>query len=406
MTDKYKKKILVIEDEPPVRNNLLILLKAEGFDALAAVDGLAGLQLAQTHLPDLILCDIMMPNLDGYGVITALRSSPETASIPFIFLSAKADRSDLRQGMELGADDYLTKPFTRVELLGAIAARFERQVAINQPYSTPPLPAAERLNDIQTSLRHALERREFQPYYQPQIDLHTGKIMGAEVLLRWLHPRQGLVSPLEFIPLAEETGWIIPIGEWVLHTACTQAKAWQIAGLSPLQIAVNLSARQFNQPNLRNRVLQILQETNLEPRYLELELTESTIVENPKIAIQIMSDFKNLGIEISIDDFGTGYSSLNYLKQFPFNTLKIDRLFVSNINNDAKNAAITTAITQMAHTLNLKVIAEGVETQAELSFLCQHNCDAAQGYLFSRPIPAGEFEKMLVADKIWEINAG
>lgn len=230
--------------------------------------------------------------------------------------------------------------------------------------------------------------------------------MGAEVLLSWLHPRKGLVSPLEFIPLAEETGWIIPIGEWVLHTACTQAKAWQIAGLSPLQIAVNLSARQFNQPNLRNRVVQILQETNLEPKYLELELTESTIVENPKIAIQIMSDFKNLGIEISIDDFGTGYSSLNYLKQFPFNTLKIDRLFVSNINNDAKNAAITTAITQMAHTLNLKVIAEGVETQAELSFLCQHNCDAAQGYLFSRPIPAGEFEKMLVADKIWEINAG
>lgn len=392
-------KILIIEDELSVRNNLLRLLRAEGFDALAAEDGRAGVQVAQTHLPDLILCDIMMPNLDGYGVLDTLRKARETALIPFIFLSAKADRSDLRQGMELGADDYLTKPFTRSELLGAIAARLHRPGTIAQPYTTELQETAERLHSLETNLRHALSRGEFQTFYQPQVDLQSGRISGAEVLLRWQHPTLGFISPAEFIPIAEETGWILPIGEWVLKTACFQSKMWQMAGFAPLKIAVNLSARQFHQSNLSSRIVNILQKTELEPRYLGLELTESTIVKDPESASKILRQLRDLGVEISIDDFGTGYSSLNYLKQFPFDTIKIDQCFIRNIAADSKNAAITTAIMQMARSLRLKVIAEGVETEPELSFLIQNKCDAMQGYLFSRPLTPEEFEKLLLAGK-------
>ncbi len=569
------KKILVIEDEEFVRENIVELLEAEGFEVYDAENGCLGIDVAKSKLPDLILCDVMMPGLDGLGVLATLRKDAILAAIPFIFLTAKAAKSDFRQGMELGADDYITKPFTRNELLGAISTRLEKQATVEKRYNTElqhaksqlnylihndsltKLPnrlslqeqfqqiqhnnlntqqlttvlcigldrfnqvndnlgqtvgdlllqaVAERISScigsqntvarlnadqfavvlstiqhrkeaanyaqvilnklseifriaeqelfitaslgiafyprdgkeiepllnhahtamikakqqggdqfefytaaynigssdrlaLQTSLRYALERQELEVYYQPQVNLQTGEIFGAEALVRWHHPDRGLISPQKFIPIAEETGLILAIGEWVLYTACKQVKIWQNSGFPNLQIAVNLSSRQFSQLDLRQQLVQILIKTGIDPRFIELELTESMLAQNTEVAIRRLNALKALGVKIAIDDFGTGYSSLSYLQQFPFDVLKIDRCFIRNITENANNAAITQAIIAMAKSLNLKLIAEGVETEAELSFVCQHQCDGMQGYLFSRPIPVQEFYKLLTTGK-------
>ena len=400
------KKILVIEDEQIIRENILKLLKAEGFDVTGAENGAQGLNAAVSNLPDVIICDVMMPELDGYGVLMALRSNPVTATLPFVFLTGKAERSEMRQGMELGADDYLTKPFTKAELVGAISSRLKKQEAVTEQYNTLRSQscaliqdASDKLEQIKTSLCDALQREEFQVYYQPQVNIQTGKIMSAEALIRWMHPEKGLISPAQFIPSAEATGFIVQLGEWVLQTACRQMQVWQNAGFSGLRVAVNLSARQFHQPDLSSRIAQILAEIGLEPSSLELELTESLMVEDAPSAIAALQQLKSLGVSISIDDFGTGYSSLSYLAQYPFDTLKIDRCFISNITNGCTNAAIVKAIIQMAHSLCLEVIAEGVETEAEKDFLGRYKCDTMQGYLFSPPLPAGDFEQLLVAGK-------
>ncbi|NEQ76993.1 MAG: EAL domain-containing protein [Okeania sp. SIO2C9] len=248
---------------------------------------------------------------------------------------------------------------------------------------------------LETDLRNALKRSEFQVYYQPKVNIKTGKITGAEALVRWCHPNRGLVSPAEFIPLAEETGLIIPIGEWVLRTACNQIRIWQEVGFGLLEIAVNLSRCQFTQRNIQEKIIKIIQETGLKPNYLELEITESLVMQNEKAATKIMEAWQTFGINISMDDFGTGYSSLSYLREFPFDVIKIDRSFIRNITEDSKTEAITIAIIQMAHNLNLKVVAEGVETQSELDFLRKYDCDEIQGYLFSAPLPTSKFENLL-----------
>lgn len=569
------KKILVIEDEEFVRENILELLNAEGFEGFGAENGYRGIDLAKVQMPDLILCDVMMPGLNGYGVLGALRQDSGMAMIPLIFLTAKSEKADFRQGMQLGADDYITKPFTRAELLGAIATQLQKKAVVEELYHTELQQAkaqvnyllhnhsltnlpnrlslqeqfkqakptttnneqlvtvmcvgidrfnqinnnlghtigdlllkmiAERLTDcvasddvvahindeqfaiilttihhkkaaghfaqiildrlsqtfriadqeifitasvgiatdprngieieqllnhahiamararqqggdqyefytaaynigsceriaLQSHLRYALERQELQVYYQPQVDLKTGEIVGAEALVRWHHPLRGLISPDKFIPIAEETGLIIPISKWVLKTACQQVKLWQNVGFPSLRVAVNLSSRQFSQLDLRYQLVQILMETGLQPEYIELELTESMLVPNVSMAIRRLNALKALGVNLAIDDFGKGYSSLMYLQQFPFDTLKIDRCFIRNITEDANKVAITKAIIAMAKSLNLKLMVEGVETEAELSFVCQHQCDGMQGYLFSRPVPSHDFYQLLITSK-------
>lgn len=574
-------KILVIEDEPIIRKKLLTLLKAEGFETISSDNGSSGVKLAQNQQPDLIICDIIIPKLDGYGVLKTLQQHPVTAAIPFIFLSSKADWSDWRMGMRLGADDYLIKPVKRQELLDAIATRLQKRLyqtkchhlelkkvqaqldyllrydqvtnlpnrllleerfnqlliqrqgryrrmpvlslsfdqlnqinntlgpvsgdlllqavakrllgrvgpldtvanlgidqfvillattinqteiglmaetlidALSLPFTigeyeivlTPKIGIAcfgrdaldlntlithanrarqnagqkgqkayefyiASIGDksqqalwLELQLRQALQKDELQVHYQPKVNLRTGEIEGAEALIRWHHPELGAISPTKFIPLAEKTGLIVPLGEWVLRKACTQAKLWQTQGLSPVQIAVNLSGHQFNQPNLSDSIVAILEETELDPRYLQLELTESTLMENPDHAIATLKQLKSRGIQISIDDFGTGYSSLSYLRLFPFDVLKIDRSFVCQLTEDVKNEAITTAILQMAHSLDLKVVAEGVETASQLAFLCGHKCDEIQGYCFSPPLSAPTFTELLSTGKRLSISS-
>jgi diguanylate cyclase (GGDEF)-like protein len=562
------RKILVIEDERSARQTLLKLLSSEGFEVLEAEDGKVGVRLAQTEQPDLILCDIMMPSLDGYGVLAVLQQDPQTATVPFICLTAKEERSALRRVMELGANDYLTKPFTRSELLGAISAQLGKQEMLKQqqtsalneaiaklndlvyydsltnlpnrlllrerfrqtldrvtphrdqigvgilsldrldrfnnslgtdysdlllqavtdrvlPFTTeggtvvrlnseqlalifPPLTCREEVETLasviletlgrpfvldtyefylsntlgvalyphqgtdidyllkvansalhqakqsqqryqlytsamqaksydrlmlEMDLRHAIDRDELLLYYQPQIDLQTRQIVGLEALVRWQHSERGLVSPGEFIPLAEETGLIVAIDEWVWRRACEQLNVWHDNGYD-WSVSVNLSGEQFNQPGLRDRLGSILAETAIDPSWLEIELTESVVVRDPESAIATLQELEALGIELCLDDFGTGYSSLSYLRQFPFDTLKIDRCFVSDLHVDTKNAAIVTAIVQLARSLNLRIVAEGIETAQQEEFLRQQGCDVMQGYRYSRPIPAEAIEQM------------
>jgi diguanylate cyclase (GGDEF)-like protein len=575
--------ILVIEDELPIRELIAEMLMLEDFEVLQAGNGREGIEIAQSQCPNLIICDVMMPVLDGYGVLTALQQDTITASIPFVFLTARGTKQDIRYGMNLGADDYLIKPFTQDELLDAISIRLRKQANSLQQYrseleskqeqldyllyhdpltqlpnqlslqdkfqqivvsvaptipstpdevtfplilisldrlhlinqllgyeggnellcalvkeiksflqpqdiitylnsnefvillvaerqtlnletahaqtttfiqsllqklSTPLLirhqevvlhllfgiafypqngrtlaqllqkatiakesaksqlsapfqfyrPELTAVNDplqLESDLRGALAKEQFVIYYQPQINTQSHRIIGAEALIRWIHPQRGLVSPGLFIPLAEETGLIQEIGEWILDHVCQQIKQWLDLDLSPVRIAVNLSARQFQQPNLAIWLANLLQKWGTDSSYLEVELTESMLVRDIPASIEQLQAIKSLGIRVAMDDFGTGYSSLSYLQQFPFDILKIDQCFIRKIDQNPKNAAIAQAIIMMAHQLNLRVIAEGVETPAELAFLQKNGCDDLQGYLFSPPVNAKIFTQML-----------
>ncbi|MFQ5863168.1 MAG: EAL domain-containing protein [Candidatus Brocadiales bacterium] len=265
-----------------------------------------------------------------------------------------------------------------------------------QPY-TPALHAKVLWQlELEASLRRALEHEEFVVHYQPQVNINTGQIVGMEALVRWQHPDHGLVFPAEFISLMEDTGLIVPVGEWVLRTACAQNKAWQEAGLSPVRMAVNFSARQFRQQNAMEIITKATKETGLDPHYLELEITESVLMKGAHTTVVMLSELNQRGIHISIDDFGTGYSSLSYLKRFRIDKLKIDQSFARDIAIHPDTDAIVTAIIAMAHSLQLKVIAEGVETVEQLEFLRSLKCDEIQGRLFSQPLPAEKATKLLI----------
>jgi diguanylate cyclase (GGDEF)-like protein len=568
--------ILVIEDVESLREEIMETLSYEGFDVLGAENGIIGVQIATTYLPNLIICDIAMPELDGYGTLSALRQEPKTLMIPFIFLTAMTDKVDMRQAMQLGADDYLTKPFTSAELLGAIASRLQKYNSVKEHYydeikavgakfeylanhdELTQLPnrvlfhqslnqsvlhakinnqslallfldmdnfniinntlgtdigdqlfkaIAERLkryaspcdmvarmqgdefaliiSDIKdsislkqetqkildllsrpynlyghevfitssigitifpddhkeaegliknaelamyyaknngrnsyklfspdlnvqsseymalaNSLHRAIDRHEIRFFYQPLVDIKSGKIVGAEALARWQHPDLGLILPNKFIPVAEQTGLILRLSELMLWSVCEQMKLWNEAGVEYGFVSVNLSGQHFRPDNNLTEVIgKILQDTGVRADHLELELTESIIMQNANFTVQVLSQLQALGVRVAIDDFGTGYSSLSYLKHFPVNTLKIDRCFIQDVTSDRHDATISIAIIDLAHSLSLNVIAEGVETAEQLQFLREHGCDQVQGYLFSPPLPAPEFERMLIDGK-------
>jgi diguanylate cyclase len=532
--------------------------------------------MAQQHQPDMIICDLMMPRLDGYGVIKALRQQPLTAEIPVIFLTAKAERADFRQAMELGADDFLTKPFEPNELLRVIAIQLKKRKTVTQRYkgqieemenqinyltrhdSLTGLPnqvfleeyfnqtrlqaynqdqflplllididilyrnklfleqnfrnlvlktVAERLNQLnsenqiidliaylkteqlallltpvkdskvaasisqeildilseplivnhqkisvqarigiacypndalqlgellthaEVTLDHykqenktfyhfynpeilgivfrkvilesdfwqALEKNEFQLYYQPKFNIKTKKIVGVEALIRWKHPEYGMIAPAEFIPMAEESGFIIPLGEWILKEACSQLKNLQLQGFGILNIAVNISAYQVRKENFVQGINDIIQETNFDPELLELELTETVFIQDIELVKSRINELSAYGIKLSIDDFGTGYSSFKYLQDFCFSNLKIDRYFITNIDKLENKQSIVKSIIQLADSLNINIIAEGVETNEELNWLKQNHCSIIQGYFISRPLAIEDLKIFLLA---------
>jgi EAL domain-containing protein (putative c-di-GMP-specific phosphodiesterase class I) len=249
-------------------------------------------------------------------------------------------------------------------------------------------------------LRTAIRDDQLILAYQPQINLVTGRTIGVEALVRWNDPERGLVMPASFIPIAEETRLIVPLGEWVLRTACKQTKAWHDRGAGPIRIAVNLSARQFAQQDLVEMVRNALAEVNLDPSYLELEITETTAMQNAEVTVDVLRALRDIGVGISIDDFGMGYSSLNYLKRFPLTAVKIDRAFVHDLATDEGDAAIVSAVIGMARSLRLRVIAEGVETAEQFAFLRGKNCDEGQGYYFGRPTNPEDLSRILLEQRL------
>lgn len=260
--------------------------------------------------------------------------------------------------------------------------------------------------ELENHLRKALDKEEFELYYQPQIDLTTGKMVGMEALIRWIHPQLGFIQPSDFIPLTEEIGMIVELGEWVLREACQQNKAWQEAGYPPVCVAVNLSAKQFQHKTLVSTVAAILEETRLDPQYLELELTETVAMDHALNVIETIQQLKDLGVTVSIDDFGTGYSSLSYLTRFPIDNLKIDRSFIYNMHENPDSLAIVSAIAAMSHSLKLKIIVEGVETHEHLSYVQELKCHMGQGYLFSKPLPSKEMERLLAENFSFAVADG
>jgi diguanylate cyclase (GGDEF)-like protein len=248
---------------------------------------------------------------------------------------------------------------------------------------------------MESELHQAVELKQFELHYQPKVDTHSGVVRSAEALIRWVHPSRGLVSPAEFIPLAEECGLIGAIGEWVIREACRQARAWQEEGVPPLRISVNLSASQFREVGLVDSIRRALDDVGLPARYLEVELTESAVMSDPEQSVAILEQLSAMGVLVSVDDFGTGYSSMSYLRRFPIDKLKIDRVFINEIASRVEDASIVRAIVSLAHSLNLKVVAEGVETPAQLDFLKAAGCDEYQGYHYSRPLPADQFQRLI-----------
>jgi len=322
----------------------------------------------------------------------------------------------LHQSTRKSADDGIlvvdksgtVTPLSQGSAHGWRSAQAGKTLPLNQRFARMwriPQQVLERLA-VENALRRALGREEFTVHYQPQADVDSGEMVGMEALVRWQHPKRGLVSPGEFIHLAEETGLIMRLGEWVLRAACAQDKAWQEAGLPRLRVAVNLSARQFQEPNLVDVVARVLNETRLDPDYLELEITESLAMQNADFTIMVLRDLRAIGIRISMDDFGAGYSSLGYLKNLPIHTLKIDRSIIDGLTRGPNDAVIATAIIAMAHSLSLEVVAEGVETEDQLAFLRERQCDRFQGYLLGQPMPVELFDTMLKHDRPFQCQRG
>lgn len=574
--------IVLAEDEDDIRHNLERLLRLEGFKVWAAPNGQQALDLIRQHQPALVLSDVMMPVMTGHQLIQQLRADPALAHVPVILLTARADRQDVREGMNLGADDYLTKPFQREELLGSIRSRLDklavqqmaaqrlaaqshhqahhdsvtdlpnrthfllllnasvqaalrreqhpvmwaigldnlpemaqvlssgamddcvchmveriRQMlhspvfaswgravvarpsedrfvllfehmpseasahepamgmleALSQPVSSggeqhfprisvglltldqTGLTAENMLGRLDITLAQArqqpaqrvcvqtlqssqelgatfklhndlhlsLERNELRALYQPQIDARTQTLVGFEALMRWEHQHLGLISPARFIPLAEDNGQIVPMGRWILQEACTQAAAWNrhsAFSSQPVRMAVNLSLRQFGDPAIVRHIEEALDRSGLAPGLLELEITEGTAMLDLQHTLKLLGQFKRMGLQLAIDDFGTGYSSLAYLKRFPLDVLKIDQSFVRSLCTDEEDKAIARAVITLAHSLDMRVIAEGVEQPEQHRLLTEMGCDEIQGYLHGKPMSASAVPGWLAEHRV------
>lgn len=354
----------------PEANNPLSRVGGDEFSVL--LPGMGKVDLA-SRVARRILKDLSTPfDLDGNDTFV-------TASIGISFYPNDGDNAETLLGSAVIATSHAKK-----------------RGCSNFEFYDPSLnlEAAERLK-LENQLRQAVENKEIRVYYQPKVEISSRKIIGAEALMRWEHPELGFVGPDQFIPIAEEAGLIGALGEWILRTSCMQNQAWQSAGLPPISIAVNVSAMQFQDEGFVEVVANSLRASQMDPKYLVLELTESVIMENPDETVTMLNAIKEMGVRISVDDFGTGYSSFSSLKRFPIDELKIDRSFVQNIPDDKDDAAIANAIVLIAHTLGLTVVAEGVETEAQLEFLEGCGCDTYQGYLCSRPVPPEQFQRLL-----------
>jgi diguanylate cyclase (GGDEF)-like protein len=340
---------------------------------------------------------VMLPEIEGTKEAVEVVASIQEHFAPSFKLGRQELFATASFGISLFPEDG-KETSSLVKNAGAALYRAKKSGGNEYRFYTADMHAkASKRFELETSLRHAVDNQEFLLHYQPRVAIDSLKIVGVEALVRWQHPQLGLVPPLDFIPLAEETGLILPIGEWVLREACRQNREWQNKGFPPMRVGVNISARQFQQQHLAETVMRILEEVELDPEFLELELTESSIMSNAEATIVVLTKLQTKGIAISVDDFGTGFSSLSYLKRLPIDSLKVDQSFVRELATDPDDAALVMAIVSLAHTLRLRVVAEGVETQEQLRFLRLLRCDEIQGYLISKPLPVAGIEQLLAA---------
>ncbi|WP_426177422.1 EAL domain-containing response regulator [Pseudomonas sp. TWRC1-2] len=404
--------LLIVDDEPHVRKLLETLLQHEGYQTLSAGSGEEALQLVAQQPPDLILLDIMMPGMDGYEVASHLKGDEATASIPIIMLSALSEPGARVTGLQTGAEEFISKPVERVELwlrvrnLLRLKARGDHlkvhnlmlEQQLQQQTGEPAGMSVHDLarQDLENALRLAVETNAFSVHYQPKVELAGGQICALEALLRWERPGYGAVSPAVFVPILESLGLIVPVGRWVIDTVCQQIAVWQRGLIGAIEVSVNVSGHQLIEGDLIADIERTLRQHGVAPHWLEVELTEGSLMENTQHTIASLQRLRTMGVKISIDDFGTGYSSLAYLRRFPIDTLKIDIAFIREVTTNPQDAAITRTIIELAHSLSLQVVAEGVETQDQLAFLKAAGCDQIQGYLFSRPLPAATLERLLL----------
>ncbi|WP_405121245.1 EAL domain-containing protein [Pseudomonas petroselini] len=396
--------LLIVDDEPQVRKLLETLLQHEGYQTLTAGSGEEALQLVAQQPPDLILLDIMMPGMDGYEVASQLKGDETTAGIPIIMLSALSEPSARVNGLEAGAEEFITKPVERVELWLRVRNLLRLKTRgdwVSHSRELAQRPTGMNVHDLarqdlESALRQAVEHHEFTLHYQPKVEVASGRLCALEALLRWERPDYGAVSPAVFVPILESLGLIVPVGRWVIEQVCRQIAEWQQGPIGPVEVSVNVSGHQLIEGDLIADIARLLKQHQVEPHWLEVELTEGSLMENTQHTIASLQRLHTMGVKISIDDFGTGYSSLAYLRRFPIDTLKIDIAFIREVTSNPQDAAITRTIIELAHSLNLRVVAEGVETQAQLAFLKEAGCDQIQGYLFSRPLPVETLERLLL----------
>jgi len=555
--------VLIADDDPSIRLVLRYTMEQGGYQVIEVANGLEAVQAVIRHSPNLILMDAVMPEMDGFRATEEIKKIDDCQEIPILMATSLDDDQSIAMAFEVGACDYITKPFNwsvlkhRVarmlaaakaeqkirhlayhdvltglpnrmlfmdridqaisraqredsqfallfldidhfkvindsmghaagdQLLNIVSQRLTQVLrktdtvarlggdeftiileALDDPKSVESvaknilksldeltlinnkevhvggsigialypqdgdsfgallknadiamyrakelgrqtfqfyenemsLKAMQRL-DLENQIRRALKNEEFLVYYQPKVNLSSGQCIGMEALVRWQHPQRGLISPAEFIPLAEETGLIIQLDEWVMRSACKQFKKWQTSGYTIDSLSVNVSARHFKEGGLLGHCKNVMEDVQLSPQFIEIELTESALVDNYKNAKEILNKIHSMGVKIALDDFGTGYASMAYLKEFPFDTVKLDCSFVKDLPDDKENAAIVKAMIQLVAALNLNLVAEGVETEQQKNYLIENSCMQGQGYLWSQPINASEFEKTFLANK-------
>lgn len=406
--------LLIVDDEPQVRKLLETLLQHEGYQTLTASSGEEALLLVAQQPPDLILLDIMMPGMDGYDVASQLKGNAATANIPIIMLTALSESEARISGLETGAEEFLSKPVEHIELWLRVRNLLRLKAHGDQLKTHSQMlelqlqnQTRETVHDLtrealENDLRLAVERSDFTLHYQPKVELASGAVCALEALLRWDRPGHGAVSPAVFVPLLETLGLIVPVGRWVIDNVCRQIAAWQRSDIGAVEVSVNVSGHQLIEGDLIADIAASLAKTGVAAHWLEVELTESSLMENTQHTIASLQRLRAMGVKISIDDFGTGYSSLAYLRRFPIDTLKIDIAFIREVTSNPQDAAITRTIIELAHSLELRVVAEGVESQAQLAFLKAAGCDQIQGYLFSRPLPMQELERLLLEKRSLE----
>ena len=381
--------LLIVDDEAAIRNVLHDFL-SQTYDCEAVDSAEKALARLAEERFDLIVSDITMERMSGLEMVPHIRDlAPKTI---IVMISGQQTIEYAIDAMRAGVFDYIVKPFD----LRKVDAVVRRALGHHRLLHGKPR-YGNALGEVVNNLRRAIDNEEFVVHYQPQVDIASREILGAEALVRWQHPQLGLLAPTDFVPLAEETGLIAAIGEWVLRTACAQIRTWHDEGLAPLSLAVNVSPRQFQDEGFAQTVMKILTDTGFDPRYLELELTETSIMHDAEFAVKILNRLRQLGVRIAIDDFGTGYSSLGYLKRLPIDRVKFDQSFIRGAAIDPDDAALVMAIMTLAHNLQLRVIAEGIESEEQVTFLRLLRCHEGQGYLFSRPVPAEVFRTFLTA---------